>query len=314
MSIRFYVSWYLGDPDYPTYVSDCALLLSPTSLARNWTVRDLPTLPSRLILDSGGFRYLNSDDRAPSAGELLLRQLAILDHITIPTLLCPLDSPLGQVSLSIVSADQLIAQTLAHAFELQRLIRRIPLPYYVEPMAIVQGNDAATLSYCARELVAMGYCHFGLGSLARVPDPAETARRVETVFAIVQRPLHLFGVASPQVLRSLNSTWVASVDSSRPAKASACNELIYSRPFRRYGIATEDGISRSRLPSRRCLVQPLPCICPVCHTDPTAVIRIGRRDHIRARAIHNYYHLRISIEETFRASHAETSNDDWWPR
>lgn len=299
MPFRFYVSWYLGDPDYPTYVPDCTLLLSPTSLSRQWTVRELPTLPSRVILDSGGFRYLNSDDRPPTADELLQRQLAILDHTAIPTLLCPLDSPLGQSSLSIGDADQHISLTLAHAFELQRIIQRTPLPHHVRPMAIVQGNDAASLSYCAQELIAMGYQHFGVGSLARVPNPMETIRRIATVFAIVQHPLHLFGVASPKLLQALDPAWVASVDSSLPAKASACNELIYSQPFRRYGIATADGVSRSKFPSRRCLVHPLPCICPVCRADPWAVMRIGRRDHIRARAIHNYYHLRIATEEIF---------------
>jgi tRNA-guanine family transglycosylase len=169
----------------------------------------------------------------------------------------------------------------------------------VEPLAIVQGNDAGTLGYCAHELLAMGYRNFGVGSLARVPDPAEIVRRVEKVFAIVQRPLHLFGIGSPSVLSQLDPAWVKSVDSSQPAKTAACNEILYTRPFRRYGIKTAEGISRSKLPAKRCLAQPLECECPVCQVDPATIIQFGRREYIRTRAVHNYYHLRAAIEELY---------------
>ena len=246
MSIRFYVSWYLGDPVYPAFAPDCALLISPTSLSRRWTVRQLPAWPTRLILDSGGFRYLQTNERPPIAQEVLTRQLEILDGVTIPTLLCPLDSPMAPRPMSISAADQQVGRTLARAFEVQQAIRRSPLPDHVELLAVVQGNDAASLSYCARELYAMGYRRFGVGSLARVPEATEIARRVAAVFAIIQRPLHLFGIGSPAVLDHLDRAWVASVDSSRPAKAAAYNEIFYSQPFRRYGILGSNGVSRSR--------------------------------------------------------------------
>ena len=302
MPTRFYVSWYLGDPVYPAYVPDCALLLSPTSLSRRWTVRALDVLPSRLILDSGGFRYLRSSERPPTVQETLARQLAILGGVAVPTLLCPLDSPLSPGPAPVSDVDQQIARTLANAFELQRLIRRSPLPPHVELLAVVQGNDTASVSYCARELQAMGYRHFGLGSLARVSEADEIARRVAAVFDIIQRPLHLFGLGSPRVLQQLNPAWVASVDSSRPAKAAACNEIFYSHPFRRYGIMTSDGVSRSILPVSRCLDSPLHCTCPICQKDPFAILRIGRRDHIRARAVHNYVHLRAVLDKELCSS------------
>jgi tRNA-guanine family transglycosylase len=260
-------------------------------------VRELNALPSRLILDSGGFRYLRSGERPPTVQEVLARQLAILGGIAVPTLLAPLDSPLPPGPVPVSAVDQQIARTLANAFELQRLIRRSPLPAHIEVLAVVQGNDAASVSYCARELQAMGYRHFGLGSLARVPEADEIARRVAAVFDIIQRPLHLFGLGSPGILRQLNPGWVASVDSSRPAKAAACNEVFYSYPFRRYGIMTSDGVSRSMLPVGRCLDGPLHCTCPICQEDPFAILRIGRRDHIRARAVHNYIHLRAVLDE-----------------
>lgn len=300
MSVRFFVSWYLGDPLYPTYVEDCALLLSPTSLSRDWTLRNFPEKPSQLILDSGAFRYLNSNEQPPTPATLLERQLAILDGHNIPTLLCPLDSPIVSGIVASADVDRQVSRTLAHAYELQRLITRHPLPDGVEPLAIVQGNDPASLTYCARELLTMGYQTFGIGSLARVPDIVEIRRRVATVYDIIQRPLHLFGVASPHVLHGINSFWVSSVDSSLPARAAACNELLYSHPFRRYGIMTEDGKSRSKFPASRCIRKPLMCDCPICTEDRNAVVRIGRRDHIRARAVHNYHHLRSEIEEIGR--------------
>lgn len=296
MSIRFYVSWYLGDPVYPAYASDCGLLLSPTSLSRDWTVRNLSTLPSCLILDSGGYRYSNSSERRPSAASLLERQLAIMGDAQIPTLVCPLDSPVGLGTPSVAKVDEQVAHTLAHAFELQRLIDRVPLPPHVEPLAIVQGNDPASLTYCAHELLSMGYRHFGVGSLARVPDKMDVIRRISAVYTVVRRPLHLFGIGSPHFLRQIEASWVASVDSSLPAKAAACNELLYSHPFRRYGIMTQDGVSRSKLPVHRCITEALDCSCPICITNRSAVVQFGRRNYIRARAVHNYHHLRLTIE------------------
>ena len=297
MPIRFYVSWYLGDPVYPAYTRDCSLLLSPTSLSRQWTLRDLSALPARLILDSGGFRYHRSGEKAPTAHELLERQLSILGDTGIPTLLCPLDSPIGWSSVGIVDTDLKIANTLAHASELQRLIQGLRLPSNVEPLGIVQGYDGASLRYCTQELRNLGYRRFGIGSLARVPDSREIARRIAAVFDVAQTPLHLFGIGSPNVVQHLNPEWLASVDSSRPAKAAACNEIFYSRPFRRCGIMNGDGVSISKLPVHRCLAEPLDCMCPICEKDPAAVLRVGRRDHIRSRAVHNYFHLQRAIED-----------------
>ncbi len=296
MPIHFYVSWYLGDPVYPVYSTDCALLLSPTSVSSRWTLRSLSAQPTRLILDSGGFRYSTSSENPPTAADLLHRQLLILDGLVIPTLLCPLDSPVGSGRIQVLAADQQISSTLAHAFELQRIIQNQPLPSHIEPLAIVQGHDSATLGYCARELMSMGYRQFGIGSLARVSDSNDVKQRVAAVFNTVQRPLHLFGISSPKILCQLDSSWVGSVDSSRPAKAAAYNELFYSDPFRRYGIKTRDGIRRSKLPVGRCLSDPLKCVCPVCMSDPRAITRIGKRRHIQSRAVHNYFHLRKTIE------------------
>ncbi|MBK9052031.1 MAG: hypothetical protein IPL78_14315 [Chloroflexi bacterium] len=49
----FYVSWYPGDPIYPAHDPNCALLVSITSVAQDWTIDQLPHLPQKLLIDSG---------------------------------------------------------------------------------------------------------------------------------------------------------------------------------------------------------------------------------------------------------------------
>src|SRR4051794_33687665 len=109
MSIRFYISWYPGDPIYPAYMPDCALLISPTSISQQWNIRSLSTLRARWIWDSAAFPYLNSPKSPPTAAALLARQLKIIEGVNIPTLLCPLDSPLRPGSMSVETTDHQIA-------------------------------------------------------------------------------------------------------------------------------------------------------------------------------------------------------------
>lgn len=296
--IRFYVSWYPGDPIYPIHASDCSMLLSPTSVSDVWTVQRLSSLPARLIVDSGGYRYAASDDIPPTAATLLQRQIKIIANSRISTLLCALDTPLTLPQITPVQADQNIARTLAHAFEVHRLIQRRPLPSHCDLMAVVQGNDISTLRYCTRELKHMGYLNFGIGSLSRIFDTDEITARIEAVYSVVERPLHLFGIGSPNLLAHLPDQMIASVDSSRPAKAAACNEIFYSNPYRRYGIR-RDGKPRANLSLERCLERSFPCICPVCQADTNAILEIGKRHHIRNRTLHNYFHLRAAIEGEF---------------
>lgn len=81
--------------------------------------------------------------------------------------------------------------------------------------------------------------------------------------------------------------------SARPAKAAAYNEVLYSNPYRRYGILEPPDVPiAGRIPKHRRLSKPLPCKCPVCKNGGSEILGVGKRPFIRARALHNYYHLK----------------------
>ncbi|MCI0563368.1 MAG: hypothetical protein MN733_33245, partial [Nitrososphaera sp.] len=151
----FYVSWYLGDPCYPQYDNDCSVLVSITSVARDWTISNFPQLPERLLIDSGGYRFAIAPNEALTPRQVLQRQLALLGEASIPTIICARDYPILDSSLSSREKDQCITQTIAFAYELKNLLEQKSISPHITPMAIVQGYDADSLAYCAEELRAI---------------------------------------------------------------------------------------------------------------------------------------------------------------
>jgi 7-cyano-7-deazaguanine tRNA-ribosyltransferase len=305
--MRFYVSWYPGDPDYPLYDDDCSMLISISSVARDWTIKQLPRLPKRLMLDSGGFRFATAPREAISPKQILLRQLSMLDGHEVPTIICARDYPILDMSASSNMKDKSITQTIAYAYELQNLIVQSGLPNHVTPMAVVQGYDADSIAYCARELKALGYPLYGIGSLAPLRQHGPIMDRVKAAASILgAENVHILGVSAIRTLQTLHELGIHSVDSTRPAKAAAYNEILYSRPFRRCGIFESDKeVQAGRLPRHRRLDKPLPCDCPVCKSDAESIMVVGKRENIRSRALHNYYHLKqvfIEQERTARVN------------
>jgi len=290
----FYVSWYPGDPLYPTYDPDCALLVSITSVARDWTVNHLPTLPRKLLIDSGGYRFAIAPENALSPEQVLQRQLVLLNGAPIPTIICARDYPMLDKSISANERDRSITQTIAFAYELKTLVLQKGLADNVKPMAVIQGNDRDSLTYCAKELQAIGFPLYGLGSLAELRRHRLIMERVEVVANIIgPEKLHIFGVGVVQTAKTLQKMGVHSIDSSRPAKAAAYNEVLYSNPYRRFGILEPPTVPmKGRIAYNKRLSAPLKCHCPVCQEDPTRILGVGKRNSIRDRALHNYHHLK----------------------
>jgi 7-cyano-7-deazaguanine tRNA-ribosyltransferase len=295
----FYVSWYPGDPDYARHDDDCSMLISITSVSRDWTVDLLPFLPKRLMIDSGGYRFASTPSGAGSPHEILERQLTILAGQQIPTTVCARDFPILDDSISSNEKDKSITQTIAYAYELLNLLERTRAPSWITPMAVVQGSDADAIAYCAHELSVMGYPLYGIGSLAQLRNHEPIMVRVSAAVSVLEaRRLHIFGISGIRTVRTFRRMGIRSVDSSRPAKAAAYNEIFYSRPFRRYGIfEPKKELQQGRFPDHRRLREPLPCDCPVCLTHPGKIMEVGRRDSIRSRALHNYYHLKRTFAE-----------------
>jgi len=195
--------------------------------------------------------------------------------------------------------DKSITQTIAYAYELQNLILQKGLPSHVTPMAIVQGYDADSIAYCAQELKDLNYSLYGIGSLAPLRKHGPIMDRVMAAVSILgAENVHIFGVTVIQTILEFHKLGIHSIDSARPAKAAAYNEILYSRPFRRCGIyEPEKEVQDGRLPLNRRLTKPLPCDCPVCERDSGSIMVVGKRENIRNRALHNYFHLKQVVIE-----------------
>lgn len=289
----FYVSWYPGDPFYPSYDSDCALLVSIASVAKDWTIDRFPRLPKNLIIDSGGYRFAIAPQESLLPAQVLQRQLDLLNGYSIPTIICARDYPILNKSLNSSEKDQCITQTIAYAYELKNLIDRVGLPENVLPLAVIQGYDIDSLVYCAQELLAIGFPLYGIGSLAELRQHRPIMERVIAVGDVVGlEKLHIFGVSAVRTVQAFRKLRVHSIDSARPAKAAAYNQILYSNPYRQFGILEPDSAKKKRFPHHRRLSKPLPCDCPICQEDAGKILVTGKRDNIRSRALHNYFHLK----------------------
>ena len=295
----FYVSWYPGDPNYPMYDDDCAMLISVSSVSREWSLRQFSKLPQRLIVDSGGYRYATMPNEALSPKALFQRQLRLLADAPLEAIICARDYPIINPSFTSNQKDRCITQTIAYAYEFKALTRQHPLPSNWQTMGIVQGYDKDSLIYCANELKRIGFDLYGLGSLAVLMHRAEIVKRVEAVASVVDAErLHIFGVSAVETVKVLTEMGIHSIDSSRPAKAAAYNEVLYSNPYRRLGILEPPDVPIvGRIPIHRRLREPLPCNCPTCRDGGHTILGVGQREFIRARALHNYYHLKREIME-----------------
>lgn len=295
--MRFYVSWYPGDPYYPLYDDDCAMLISVTSVSQQWALDDLPKSPRYLMLDSGGYRYASVPGERPNPKEIFERQLRIIEGLEMETTLCALDYPILDPNASANQKDRHIDQTVAYAYELKNLIERYHVASYVEAMGIVQGYDVPSMVYCANRLQVIGFTRYGIGSLVPLRHHDEIIERVQGVMDVLGKDLHIFGVSAIKTATVLRDWGIHSVDSSRPAKAAMYNQVFYSRPFRRFAIAKSQDKVGTAMPSHRQLSNPLPCDCPACggKANPD-ILKFGQREYIRLRTLHNYWHLKHAIE------------------
>lgn len=302
----FYVSWSHSDPFYQLYDKQCSMLISTAAVSSIWQLARFPKLPYQVMIDSGSYSYVANNMPLPIAREIFNRQLAIIADSDIPTIVCAADMPLLGKSLSLTERNQAIDKTIANAWELKALLAE----YYksatigkqrqhpIEPLAVIQGYDNASLKYCARQISAMGYTRFGIGSMAHLYDTKEIVRRVEAVQSIVGPSVHVFGVSAIETMRRLKALGVDSVDSARPIKAAIYNEIVYSEPYRRFGIAgSHFRPSDPKFGVHRLLSQlTLKCPCPVCKNEiNNDILKLGVRKYLLLRAVHNYYHVKKMI-------------------
>ena len=302
----FYVSWSHSDPLYQLYDRQCSMLISTVAVSSIWQLTRFPRLPHQVMLDSGSYSYIANHLPLPTPRNVFNRQLAILADCDVPAYICAVDRPILEKTLSLTERNRAIDRTIANAWELKTLMaeyyksdssgkrRRHP----IEPLAIIQGYDAVTLKYCARQLFEMGYTRFGIGSMAHLYHTEEIVRRVEVVQSVVGNSVHVFGVSAIETMKRLNELGVVSVDSARPIKAAIYNEVLYSEPYMRYGIAgshfqpSDPKFSPHKMLNTLHVV----CPCPVCKNRINdEILKLGKRKYLILRAVHNYYHIKKMI-------------------
>ena len=294
--MKFYVSWYSGDPWYPNFFPDCNMLISITSISQNWKLSRQKDIPASLIIDSGGFRFASNPQERITPKQAFQRQLKLLDYQPKEVFLCSLDYPILNMSCSDVEKDQCISKTIGYAYEFYELIKYYKGPIIFKPVAIVQGYDVNSLRFCARELRAIGFHNFGLGSMIPLRDGDELVRRVKAVTDEVGPNLHIFGITSMDYIKRLKKIDGISVDSTRPAKAAMYNQILFWENGNVLKVWESQDRNEINITDEKKREITVNCNCPVCggKLNPE-ILKKGKRKHIYLRTIHNYWHLKEAI-------------------
>ena len=146
----FYVSWSHSDPHYQLYDKQCSMLISTVGVSSIWQLSRFSKLPYQIMLDSGSYSYVANQQPLPTPRNVFKRQLAILAESDIPAILCAVDRPMLEKSLSLTEKNRAIDKTIANAWELKTLMAEYNKSstsdkhrlHTLEPLAVVQGYDA----------------------------------------------------------------------------------------------------------------------------------------------------------------------------
>lgn len=194
---------------------------------------DRPALP--LMIDSGGFASLFEGATIVSDGDIGLLETRTGDDIER---LHPLDVLEFQEQHADVAftldfiippdmepkeAGRRLDLTVANALWALRNRRRRDMPLY----ACIQAWDVSSARRCARAYAGEGFDGVAIGGLVpRARDEEEVLRVVDAVREEVpDKPLHVFGLGAPRLVRKLFEHGVQSVDSSSYVRLAAAGRL-----------------------------------------------------------------------------------------
>jgi len=296
--MKFYVSWYPGDPWYPDYDSDCNMLISITSVSQTWKLSRHKRMPNSLIVDSGGYRFAMNPNERLTPKQVFAKQTKLLDYMPAEIFLCSLDYPILNMNSSDSEKDQFISQTIGYAYEFYELVKQYHGDVTFKPVAIVQGYDVESLRFCARELKAIGFDQFGLGSMIPVRFEDELVRRVQAVVEEVGDNLHVFGISSMQVIKRLKQVGLLSIDSARPAKAAMYNQVLFWSQEHILKIWENRERGKIMVPEEIGQGQQVICPCPICEGSlNTDMMKTGARKNIYLRTVHNYWQIKQAVAD-----------------
>lgn len=290
--IELFMCWADSDPYYQEYFPDCSLQISPQHVPFSWNIRKFPVQPRQILLDSGAFSLINRPGKNLNPKDVFMQQLKIAEGASCSVILCHLDFPIPPESTDTLEIYRRLEKTVTNAHQFMELFRAARLPSNYKSLGVIQGNSFDTISFCAQELLRVGFDQLGIGSLAALYDTKSIVERVGYAVHSAGPNIHVFGVSAPETVARLKAMGIRSFDSSTPMKTAMYNTLIYSDPLRRYGIPGSR--IQKNLPI---LEKPLPCECPICKKDPTLIMGVGSKKANNLRAVHNYYHWTMELRK-----------------
>ncbi len=193
--------------------------------------RTVETLPIPIFVDSGGFASLFSHATIVERSGLGILRLQTEDGLEETTpeqvlrfqedradIASTLDFPIPP-GTETSEAERRQALTVANAVWAIENRRRPSLPLY----ACIQSWDVPSARSCTRQLARYPFEGFAIGGLVpRAGNPELLERIVRTVRDEVgDRPLHVFGLGKPDLIRNLLRWGADSTDSSSYLKLAA---------------------------------------------------------------------------------------------
>lgn len=290
--MEFYVTWTECDPVFQNYDPECRLLLSPSLLTINWSVKKWTVKPYSLFIDSGSY----SSDRDIPVNLILKDQVRIIKganqdgniYFAHPDIIL-------QTCIPYHEEIRFIKKNLARAQEYIDLVYKQQID--VCPVGIIQASSEEDFLCSFYQLKDMGYSYFGVGSISK--RMIKEKNLLPKILKIIQtqniKPVHLFGISPFFLTDTSLFRVIASFDTSAPIRLGYYGTVLYSNPFRRY-VIKPNAYQKHRdknFAFRLHLEEPFNCECPICKEDPFALLNPDKKVGKTNRIIHNYFQIKM---------------------
>jgi len=238
-----------------------------------------------VFIDSGGFASLFEGSQTTDKGEVAVITTKEGDEITPPAVLAFQEqhASIGATvdflippDLPIEEAAHRQALTLKNALWAIRTRQRSNLLLY----ASVQAWDAASAADMIRSIAHQPFDGYALGGMVpRIRRPTEIVEIVRAIRSVdMTRPLHVFGIGSPKLMRALLYAGVDSFDSSSFLRAAVDGKQLEPK-------------SDSWAAPSKTVEEQLRCRCAICRGVGPSYLSLESESNRMALALHNLSNL-----------------------
>lgn len=294
--IKFFISWTECDPLFQKYDSECNVLLSPSLLTSEWSIRKWDVKPKAIFIDSGSY----SSNKYLPVSEIIKDQSRISSgwefnnniYFAHPDVMLPSGSTYDEEIM-------IIRNNLERAKEYIELFSKNKLSGI--PVGIIQASCEEDLLCSYYHLKEIGYEYYAIGSISkRMKVEKEILKNtLEIINTHKLGPIHMFGITLPLIADSDILENVTSFDTSTPIKLGYYGTVLYTNPFRRYLIKPNSHQKHrdNNFAFRQHLEEPIECHCPICSDNRAALIQTDSKTAKINRIIHNYFQIKFAVEK-----------------